>query len=186
VGIRLMCFPATDVTFGDLVSKAFDAAGPGRAPQDLQAALRPTYPHVVAKAQDATAALGFDERWYVYRDGRLRSGPGDSWWEDSGLPQVVVDETNHYTAANDPACALLGVAPGQLVGRSWEEFASSATAEAADALRQSLQRFGHGDSTFRLTRTDGSILDIDYHTTVYVSGASVLYETVMRERPADD
>ena len=54
---------------------------------------------------------------------------------------------------------------------------------SADALRQSLQRAGHGDSTFRLTRPDGSSFDIDYHTVVYVSAATVLYETVMRERP---
>lgn len=98
----------------------------------------------------------------------------------------MIDETNRYAEANDAACALFGLGPGELVGRSWEDFAPPATAEAAEALRQTLQRQGQGDSTFRLTRPDGSRFDIDYHTVVYMSGNSVLYETVMRERPADD
>lgn len=97
---------------------------------------------------------------------------------------MAIDQTNRYAQADDAACALFGLGPGELVGRSWEEFAEPATAEAAEALRQTLQRQGHGDSTFRLTRPDGTRFDIDYHTVVYVSGGSILYETVMRERPA--
>ena len=95
----------------------------------------------------------------------------------------MIDQTNRYTEANDAACALFGVPYGHLIGRSWEEFADVPAKASAEALRQSLQRAGHGDSTFRLTRPDGSSFDIDYHTVVYVSAATVLYETVMRERP---
>lgn len=155
-----------------------------RTPEALTAALRPTYPSVVVRKQDATAALGFGERWYAFRDGYLTTAEVHRWWDDDRLARVVIDQTNRYAEANDAACQLFGLAPGQLSGRSWEEFAEPATAEAAEALRQTLQRQGHGDSTFRLTRPDGTQFDIDYHTIVYISDDSVLYETVMRERPA--
>lgn len=155
-----------------------------RTPEALASALRPTYPSVVVRKQEATAALGFGQRWYAYRDGFLATADVQRWWDDDRIARVVIDQTNRYAEANDVACALFGVEPGALVGRSWEEFAEPATAEAAEALRQTLQRQGHGDSTFRLTRPDGSQFDIDYHTVVYVSDDSVLYETVLRERPA--
>jgi len=180
---RLMCFPATDETFCDLASRALARAGRGATPEGLADVLRPTFPRVVVRAQDPSAAHGFDARWYAYRDGRLGTRSSETWWDDDRLPRVVIDETNRYTEANDAACALFGMPAGTLVGRSWEEFASPAAAEAAEDLRQSLQSMGHGDSTFHLTRADGSSFDIDYRTVVYVSGASVLYETVLRERP---
>ena len=82
-----------------------------------------------------------------------------------------------------PALPVVRRRPGSLVGRSWTEFAPRRAAEEAEALRQSLQRHGHADSTFRLTRPDGSIFDIDYHTIVYATGDQVLYGTVIRERP---
>ena len=78
---------------------------------------------------------------------------------------------------------MFGVEPGSLVGRSWTEFALPGAAEEAEALRQSLQRHGHADSTFRLNRPDGSIFDIDNHTIVDATGDRVLCETVIRERP---
>jgi len=111
------------------------------------------------------------------------SRPADQWWEDDDLPRVVIDQSNRYTEANDAACALFDVAPGGLLGRSWEEFAGAATDQAAEALRETLQHNGHGDSTFQLTRANGSTFDIDYHTVVYVSAERVLYETVLRARP---
>lgn len=154
-----------------------------RTPAALVSALRPTYPSVVVRKQDAAAALGFSERWYAYRDGYLATADAQRWWDDDRIARVVIDETNRYAEANDAACALFGVEPGALVGRSWEEFAEPETAEAAEALRRTLQRQGHGDSTFRLTRPDGTQFDIDYHTIVYVSDDHVLYETVLRERP---
>ncbi|MEO5884266.1 MAG: PAS domain-containing protein [Candidatus Limnocylindrales bacterium] len=180
---RLMCFPANDETFCDLASRAMVRAGHGATPAGLAEVLRPTFPGVVVRAQDPSAALGFEARWYAYRDGRLVTRSSETWWDDDSLPRVVIDETNRYTEANDAACALFGIPAGTLVGRSWEEFASQAAVVAAEDLRQSLQSLGHGDSTFHLTRPDGSSFDIDYHTVVYVSGASVLYETVLRERP---
>ena len=181
--ITLMCFPANDKTFADLAYRALAGAIARPAPDVIAAVLRPTYPHVVVRPQDPAAALGPGARWYVFRDGQLSSRSADQWWEDDDLPRVVIDQSNHYTEANDAACALFDVAPGGLLGRSWEEFAGAATAQAAEALRQTLQRNGHGDSTFQLTRADGSVFEIDYHTVVYVSAERVLYETMMRERP---
>lgn len=182
--IAVLCFPATDTTFAAIATQALAALPGDRTPEALAAALRPTYPRAVVRRQEATAALGFDERWYAFRDGRLTPDDDQRWWDREGLPRVVIDQTNRYAQADDAACALFGLGPGELLGRSWEEFADPATAEAAEALRQTLQRQGHGDSTFRLTRPDGTRFDIDYHTVVYMSGDSVLYETVMRERPA--
>ena len=181
--ITLMCFPANDKTFADLAYRALAGAIARPAPDVIAAVLRPTYPHVVVRPQDPAAALGPGARWYVFRDGQLSSRSADQWWEDDDLPRVVIDQSNRYTEANDAACALFDVAPGGLLGRSWEEFAGAATAHAAEALRQTLQQNGHGDSTFQLTRADGSVFDIDYHTVVYVSAERVLYETMMRERP---
>jgi len=181
--ITLMCFPAGDTTFADLAKRALGSSDGRATPDELAAELRPTYPHVVVRPQDPAAALGPGARWYVFRDGRLAIQPDDQWWEDDALPRVVIDETNRYAEANDAACRLFGLRPGELVGRSWEEFAEPATARAAEALRQTLQRQGHGDSTFRLIRPDGSRFEFDYHSVVYISGARVLYETVMRQRP---
>jgi hypothetical protein len=60
--------------------------------------------------------------------------------------------------------------------------------EDAEWLRQSLRRHGNGFSTFRLLRTDGIDLEIEYHSVVYARGETVLYETALREfspeRPA--
>lgn len=181
--ITMMCFPADDKTFADLAYRALDGAVARPAPDVIAAVLRATYPDVVIRPQDPAAALGPGARWYVFRDGQLSGRPADQWWEDDDLPRVVIDHNNRYTEANDAACALFDVAPGGLLGRSWEEFAGPATAQAAEALRQTLQRNGHGDSTFRLTRANGSTFDIDYHTVVYVSAERVLYETVLRARP---
>ena len=180
--ITLMCFPASDKTFADLAYRALAGAVARPAPDVIAAVLRPTYPHVVVRPQHPAAALGPGARWYLFRDGHLSTRPADQWWEDDDLPRVVIDESNRYTEANDAACTLFDLAPGGLLGRSWEEFAGASAAQAAEALRQTLQRNGHGDSTFQLTRADGSIFDIDYHTVVYVSAERVLYETVMRER----
>ena len=184
--ITLMCFPAGDKTFADLAYRALAGAVDRPAPDVIAAVLRPTYPHVVVRPQDPAAALGPGARWYLFRDGQLSSRPADQWWADDDLPRVVIDQTNRYTEANDAACALFEVAPGGLLGRSWEEFAGAATAQAAEALRQTLQRNGHGDSTFQLTRANGTTFDIDYHTVVYVSAERVLYETVFRARPNAD
>lgn len=182
--IAILCFPAGDTTFASLATGALASSPGGRTPEALANALRATYPSVVVRKQEATAALGFGERWYAFRDGHLSATEAERWWDDDRLAKVVIDQTNRYAEANDAACELFGLAPGQLIGRSWEEFAEPATAEAAEALRLTLQRQGHGDSTFRLTRPDGTQFDIDYHTIVYVSDETVLYETVMRERPA--
>lgn len=184
--IAVLCFPASDTTFAALATQALAALPGERTPEALAAALRPTYPGAAVRRQDAAAALGFGERWYAFRDGRLAQTDDQRWWDREGLARVVIDETNRYVEADDAACALFGLGPGELVGRSWEEFAEPATAEAAEVLRRTLQRQGHGDSTFRLMRPDGTRFDIDYHTIVYMSGGSVLYETVMRERPAGD
>lgn len=181
--IAVLCFPASDTTFAALATQALAALPGERTPEALAAALRPTYPSAVVRRQDATAALGFGERWYAFRDGRLAPIDDQRWWDRDDLARVVIDETDRYAQADDAACALFGLGPGELVGRSWEEFAEPAAADAAEALRQTLQRQGHGDSTFRLTRPDGTRFDIDHHTVVYMSGGSVLYETVMRERP---
>ena len=179
--VRLMCFPASDAAFFDLANEALATAS---TPVAMAEVLRRTYPSVVVRKQDPTASFGpGDERWYAYREGRVTSQPADSWWDEEGLARVGIDQTNAYIEANDQACRLFGVEPGSLVGRSWTEFALPGAAEEAEALRQSLQRHGHADSTFRLTRPDGSIFDIDYHTIVYATGDQVLYETVMRERP---
>jgi len=182
--IAILCFPAGDTTFASLTTEALTTIPGGRTPEALASALRPTYPSVVIRKQEATAALGFGERWYAFRDGHLAVANAQHWWDDDRLARVVIDQTNRYVEANDAACELFGLGPGQLIGRSWEEFAEPAVAVAAEALRKTLQRQGHGDSTFRLTRPDGTHLDIDYHTVVYVSDDSILYETVMRERPA--
>ena len=180
--VRLMCFPASDAAFFDLANAALATAS---TPVAMAEILRRTYPSVVVRKQDPTASFGpGDERWYAYREGRVTSQPTDSWWDEEDLARVGIDQTNAYTEANDEACRLFGVEPGGLVGRSWADFASAGAAEEAEALRQSLQRHGHGDSTFRLTRPDGSVFDIDYHTIVYATDDQVLYETVMRERPA--
>lgn len=181
--ITLMCFPARDTTFADLAKRALGSSEGRATPDELAAELRPTYPHVVVRPQEPTAALGPGARWYVFRDGRLAIQADDPWWEDDALPRVVIDETNRYAEANDAACQLFGLRPGELVGRSWEEFAEPAMAQAAEALRETLRRHGHGGSTFRLIRADGSRVDIDYRSVVYISGARVLYETVMRQRP---
>ncbi len=179
--VRLMCFPASDAAFVDLANEAL---GTARTPVAMAGALRRTYPLIAVRKQDPTASFGpGDERWYAYREGRVTSQSADPWWDDEGLARVGIDQTNAYTEANDHACRLFGVEPGSLVGRSWADFAAPGAAEDAEALRQSLQRHGHGDSTFRLTRPDGSNFDIDYHTIVYATGEQVLYETVMRERP---
>ncbi len=146
--------------------------------------LRRTYPSVVVRKQHPTASFGSrDERWYAYREGRVTSQLSDPWWDAEGLARVVIDQTNTYTEANDEACRLFGAEPESLVGRSWAEFAPPGAADDVEGLRQSLQRHGHGDSTFRLTRPDGSTFDIDYHTIVYAIGDQVLYETNLRERP---
>ena len=49
-----------------------------------------------------------------------------------------------------------------------------------------MQQRGHATSTFQLIRPDGARFAIDYHTVVYISGAKILYETVMRERPGSE
>ena len=179
--IRVMCFPASDAAFCDLANEALATAWTPEAMADV---LRRTYPSVVVRKQHPTASFGSrDERWYAYREGRVTSQPSDPWWDTEGLARVVIDQTNTYTEANDEACRLFGTEPGSLVGRSWMEFAPPGAADEAEVLRQSLQRHGHGDSTFRLTRPDGSTFNIDYHTIVYAAADQVLYETVMRERP---
>lgn len=180
--VRLLCFPSDDAAFGAL---ALEAVAGAAEPRMAQASLRAIYPAAVVRPQEEIASLSLaGVRWYAYRDGRLTTSSSGAWWAQTDLPRVAIGEDNRYTEANAGACQLFGVGPEGLVGRSWEEFAEPPAVEAAAALRSALQRHGHGDSTFRLLRPDGSRFDIDYHTVVYQGPTGVIYETVMRERPA--
>jgi hypothetical protein len=76
-GPDIRCFPARDDAFRadvqQAVTRSRETISAGqRLVEAVRRDLAARYPKVVIREQDALAGLGTDdERWYVYRDGRI-------------------------------------------------------------------------------------------------------------------
>lgn len=93
---------------------------------------------------------------------------------------VVVDAYRRFVFANPAACDLLGRSPEELLGRDFlivipERERQSALAEFAKLSRDTERRQG------MICRPDGSLLDIEFTTTVMESGGRQLIAAILRD-----
>jgi hypothetical protein len=72
--IRTVCIPSSDGSFSDLVDATLRSSADIRAPEDLEAALRPLYPEARVRPRELSGEA--DLIWYVYRNGVGFMPPG--------------------------------------------------------------------------------------------------------------
>jgi PAS domain-containing protein len=101
--------------------------------------------------------------WYVYRDGGWRPSMIGPWWEEPGLPQVVVSREGWIEEASPTAQGLLGVGPDELEARHFTDFVAPGTLEDAMAIFRVVDEGHDLTATVVLRSTAGDILAIDIH-----------------------
>src|SRR6188474_808123 len=94
----IITIPASDAAFREHVQ----GIAPMVSPRDLEARLRRIFPRVVIRERTISGAPG----WYVYRDG--------AWWDDPGLPRVVLSVDGWFLDASPTARDLFGIAEGDV------------------------------------------------------------------------
>ena len=83
--------------------------------------------------------------------------------------KVILSDDRRYVDANPAACQLLGIEPGQLVGRRIDEYVPPGL---GDRLRSDWDLFlasGHRDGEYELLRTDGSRITVEYTATAHIA-----------------
>jgi len=153
------------------------------SPEDLQRALRETYPHVTVQAQSPVAQLGPQRVWYVFRDGHVGPTVSPDAWLDENLPTFVIGDDGTYLDANDSASDLLGLPVERIRGARIGSFTKhEASDEAGMRTFAVLARTGALESIAVVARpgTDDGLL-VDYRITKEAEGR---YRMVMRPRSA--
>ena len=152
----LITIPSADAAFRAHVQGIRRAAGPA----ELEARLRRMYPRVVVRERTLS---GEAPAWYVYRDGSWRSQLDDAWWEEDGLPRVVVSADGWITEANATALGLLEMAPTELGIRHFTDFIVPGTLDDSLALFRVVEQGHDLNATVLLRPTSGHLIAIDLH-----------------------
>ena len=166
-GPRLSTFPAQDEAFALRVQTTrarLRSDGRDVTPESLEAALRRFHTRAIVRRRNPLATLGHDV-WYVYRDGHAGVRVLDDWWQCDDCATVVFDRTGAFVQADDAACELVGVSPGGLAGRRWQEFVRSRAPRAdGAALWDLLEAHGSLQSVFDVPLPGGGFRVIEYHS----------------------
>lgn len=181
MAVRFVTYPRSDTVFAEYVRGEIAADATSLA--DAESRIRRVYPRAVLRERAQMAAYDVDPVWYVYRDGRPSVRDDVAWWTEPGTAEATFADGGVYRWANDEFCALHEVPPGGVVGRRWDEFATSESIAQADALWQKLMANGalaRGEpieSTFTLKTSDGRLRPVEYRTAVEPDGT---FRTWMR------
>ncbi len=172
----LLTIPRDDQAFAEYARRCLDGDDVRLDPIRLQAALRRFHTRASVYRKAETRPFGNEEIWYVYRDGRavLRDDP--EWWTREDAAWVAFDDTGRFTAANDRACALVELGPGELVGRRYTDLIPEHGRPAW--VWEILAATGSARSTFDHPLRDGARRIIEYRIETVGEGR---YESRWRE-----
>jgi PAS domain-containing protein len=154
---RILTIPATDAAFRKRVEQIRAETTP-RTPDELEARLRRVFPRAVVRERELS---GEPPSWYVYRDGGWRPPEGGPWWEQPGLPRVVVSRDGWITEANETARGLLGFDRRDLGSRHFTDFVAPGTLDDSLALFNIVDQGHELTATVLLRPTSGDIVAVD-------------------------
>jgi PAS domain-containing protein len=163
----LAIFPGEDKAFArfvQLTRQGLIAESRAVEPASLEAALRRFHTRATVMPQASLATLG-GPVWYVYRDGHAGVRVEQDWWRQPEIAEIVVHSVSReILEANDAACALVDMAPGQLVGWDPSRLVQVLEPAVAAGFRELLDAQGWLQSVFDFPRADGGFRVIEYHT----------------------
>ena len=126
----------------------------------LAARLRPLYPKIAVFERQLS---GERAQFYVYRDGRYEPEHPDPWWEQPGVPSVLVATTNgQLTSVSGAWAALMHAEPTELVGRHFVDFVLPEARDAAMAMFEAVRQSREVRSEALVQRPDGTTLPIEF------------------------
>jgi PAS domain-containing protein len=151
----IITIPASDAAFREHVQ----SIAPMSSPRDLEARLRRIFPRVVIRERTISGAPG----WYVYRDGAWSSSLIGDWWDDPGLPRVVLSVDGWFLDASPTAIDLFGIAEGDIASHYFTDLVVPGTLEDAMALFRIIRDGKTLDATILLRPLTGDVIAVDIH-----------------------
>ena len=139
----------------------------------LAARLRPLYPKVAVFERQLS---GERAQFYVYRDGRYEPERGDPWWEQPGVPRVLIaTENGLLTSVSGEWAALMHADRSELVGRHFVDFVLPEARDAALAMFEAVRQFRQVRSEALVRRPDGTTLPIEFRAMRHDGAIEVFY-----------
>ena len=156
---NILTIPSSDLAFRAQIDR-LTAHGVPRDPAALEARLRLLFPRAVVRRRDIS---GEPSAWYVYRDGAWRPDLTVSWWEEPGLPSVVVSDDGWISEANATARDLLGIEEAEVGGRHFTDFVEPGTLDDSVAMFEIVSEGHPLTATVLLRPSSGDTIAIDIH-----------------------
>ena len=150
-----MTIPASDAAFREHVHNLVPVA----TPRDLETRLRGIFPRVVVRERTISGAPG----WYVYRDGSWSSSLIGDWWDDPGLPRLVVSAEGWVIEANPTAAGLLGMDEADVTSHHFTDFVVPGTLEDSIELFRIVLEGKALDATVLVRPLTGDVIAVDIH-----------------------
>ncbi len=172
----LLTIPREDAAFAAYARRCLDDDDVRFDPLRLQAALRRFHTRAAVYRKAEIRPFGDEEIWYVYRDGRAVTRDDPEWWLRPDGAHATLDESGRFTEANEAACALVGLGPGELVGRRYDDLIPGPSRPAW--IWEVLAATGSVRSVFDFPLPDGGRRIIEYRIEAVGSGS---YESRWRE-----
>jgi PAS domain S-box-containing protein len=154
--------PSHDVVLRRVVDRMTEG-DQGQTADALAARLRPLYPKIAVFERQLS---GERAQFYVYRDGRYEPERRDPWWEQPGVPRVLVaTTTGQLTSVSGEWAALMHAEPAELVGQHFVDFVLPEARDAALAMFEAVRQFREVRSEALVRRPDGTTLPIEFRAT---------------------
>jgi PAS domain-containing protein len=156
---RIITIPSSDAAFREHVQQ-LNAREPNGTVDNLQARLRMIFPRVVVRERSLSNE---PVAWYVYRDGGWRSQPTGTWWQEPGLPRVVISPEGWITEVNPTAASLLGINPTEAVPHHFTDYIVPGTLEDSMSLFRVIDVGMELEATILLRPMSGDVIALDLH-----------------------
>lgn len=157
--LNFLTIPSSDRAFRAVVERLVSEARPA-SPDALESRLRMLFPRAVVRSRDIA---GEPAAWYVYRDGSWRPDLSGPWWEEPGLPRVVVSAEGWISEANATALGLLGIEASELGIRHFTDFVRPGALDDSLAMFQIVAAGSPLTATVLLRPASGDVIAVDIH-----------------------
>jgi PAS domain-containing protein len=157
----IITIPSSDLAFARHVGLLSERHADSN-PAEFERHLRGIYPRVVVRERSLS---GESPAWYVYRDGSWRPQSSGPWWNDQGLPRIVISGDGWVVEASRTAADLLGMSIADATSHHFTDFAAPGTVDAATQLFE-VVRSGHDlEATVVLRPVSGDLIAVEAHVT---------------------
>jgi PAS domain-containing protein len=157
----ILTIPSTDLAFAEHVARA-RAAHPAESAAEFERHLRLLFPRVVVRERSLS---GEAPTWYVYRDGSWRPHATGPWWQEKGLPRIVVSADGWMIETSRTAADLLGIAEDDQEPHHFTDFVAPGTLEAATQLFETVLSGRDLEATIVLRPLSGDLIAIEVYST---------------------